>query len=94
MQVEVEIVLAAHRFYAETECLDGIDSLVDLTRLSVLRWANQNEFKSLASLSAGMPSACSRRTFLADINSKQIFPHGHLQVHTDYFSADTSNYMV
>ncbi len=53
LQVEVEVILAAHRLYAETGCLDGIDSLVDLTTLSVLRWASQHEVKALASLAAG-----------------------------------------
>ena len=49
----MEVILAAHRLYTETDCLVGIDSLVDLTTLSVLRWASQHEFKVLASLAAG-----------------------------------------
>jgi len=51
--VEVEIILAAHRLYTEKGCLDGIDSLVNLTTLSVVRWANQQEFKALATLATG-----------------------------------------
>ena len=54
LQVEVEVILAAHRLYTEAGCLEGIDSLVNLTTLSVLRWASQHEFKALASLAAGM----------------------------------------
>ena len=54
--MEVEIISAAHRLYTETQCLDGIDSLVDLTTLSVTRWASQQEFKALASLVAGKSS--------------------------------------
>ena len=52
-QVEVEIILAAHRLYTEQGCLGGIDSLVNLTALSVVRWANHQEFRPLATLAAG-----------------------------------------
>lgn len=55
LQVEVEVILAAHRLYNENDCLDGIDGLVELTTLSVTRWANQQQYKALASLAAGKP---------------------------------------
>ena len=51
--MEVEIILAAHRLYTEQGCLGGIDSLVNLTALSVVRWANHQEFRPLATLAAG-----------------------------------------
>lgn len=51
--MEVEVILGAHRLYTEKDCLDGIDSLVDLTTLSVVIWARQLEYKALASLAAG-----------------------------------------
>ena len=53
LQVEVEVILAAHRLYNENNCLDGIDGLIELTTLSVVRWANQQQYRALASLSAG-----------------------------------------
>ena len=53
MQIEVEVILAAHHLYNEKACLDGVDSLVDLTTLSVVRWASQHEHRALATLAAG-----------------------------------------
>ena len=53
LQIEVEVILAAHHLYTENACLDGVDSLVDLTTLSVVRWASQHEHRALATLAAG-----------------------------------------
>ena len=53
VQLEVEFVLAAHRFYSDAVCLEGIDSLLEFTTLSVGRWIKQSEHKALVRLATG-----------------------------------------